>query len=95
MDKAGHNHSARALRAVWLVMFNQGGWWTSAQLRAAVKNLEQEDCYPSIFAATLHNATLRNYVAMRPAQPGTYGNQYAVMPTCHVPRCVTVGEVLK
>ena len=88
------NASPRTLRTVWLVMFNQGGWWTSAQLRKELPKLPKHDCFPTVVAATLSNAAIGNYLAVRKAEPGYTGNQYAVLSTCHVPRCVTVGEVL-
>lgn len=89
-------HNPRTLRAFWLLMFNQGGWWTSKELKDALGDAARGgDFYPSVTASVLFQASESNYVAIRPADPGKYGNQYAVLPTCHVPRCVTVGEVLK
>ena len=94
MSKGAPN--PRALRAFWLLMFNQGGWWTSKQLNQELGSFARGgDFFPSVTARVLAEAAKSNYLAVRPAEPGHYGNQYAVIPNCHVPRCVTVGEVLK
>lgn len=88
--------NTRTIRAFWLVMFNQGGWWTTKQLRDELGDAAQGGDYcASVASAVLTAAANSNYLAVRPAEPGHYGNQYAVLPTCHVPRCVTVGEILK
>lgn len=94
MSFAG-NASPRTLRAAWLVMFNQGGWWTAKELRGELKDMAKIDRQPSTLGNTLLAASNSNYLAIRRAEDGHRGHQYAVLPTCHVPRCVTVGEVLK
>ena len=97
-DKQRFGYDAATLRACWLVLVNQGGWWDAKELRQEMEihpELIYEVVVTDRISGSLSHAAQYNFVTCRTRTDGKGLNQYAVMPDNCVPRGMAIKHIVR
>ena len=93
-----YGYDAPTMRACWLLMVNQGGWWTCKELRHELElrpELADDAIIPDRVSGSLSHAALYNFMTARRAADGGGLNQYAVMPDNCVPKGIAIKHIVR
>lgn len=93
-----YGYDAATLRACWLMLVNQGGWWTSAELRHELTMQPDSTAEPiatNQIASSLSYAAARNLMTKRDPASSTGLTEYAVMPDNYVPKGMAVKHIVR